>query len=156
MNNRISASLNTSDRAEVLQALTVIKEKLPFLLSLTAEERKALPKMGDRNLPFVKKALELATQNPDFLPRSFDIDELRKDVELFEAMAPLVMAFLQTQDLINDTHTVIGSEAYAAALQVYNYAKVTDNVAGMESLVEDLGQRFNRKSKKSAAQPAPL
>src|SRR3712207_4825762 len=115
MTQRISASLEARDRAEVLASLATLKEKLPFLLSLTAEERKALPKMGDRNVPFVKKALEVATQNPDFLPRSFDIDEMRKDVELFEAMYPLVIAFTQLQEMLDDTYMTVGSEAYSAA-----------------------------------------
>ncbi|MER3433915.1 MAG: hypothetical protein C4288_10895 [Leptolyngbya sp. ERB_1_1] len=150
MANRISASLTAKDRTEVLAAMTTIKAKLPFLLSLTTEERKGLPKMGDRNLPFVKKALEVATQNPDFLPRSFEIEELRKDVELFESLYPLVVAFTQLNELLIDTHTVAGSEAYAAALQVYNYAKLSGNSAGMEAVVDELGQRFSRKAKKAA------
>jgi hypothetical protein len=154
MTQRISASLTTSDRAEVLAAMTTIKDKLPFLLSLTTDQRKALPKMGDRNVPFVKKALEAAIQNPDFLPRSFDIDEMRKDVELFEAMYPLVVAFSQMQELLNDTYMTVGSEAYSAALQVYNYAKASSSEAGLSSVVDELGQRFARKAKKSQSQPA--
>ena len=151
MANRVSASLAAADRKEVFAALQIIKDKLPFLLALTTEERKALPKMGDRNLPFVKKALEVATQHPDFLPRSFDLEELRRDVELFEALYALVMAFNQLNELLNDTYTAAGSEAYAAALQVYSYAKLSDKETGMETLVEELGQRFTRKAKKAAA-----
>jgi hypothetical protein len=56
MTNRISTSLTAKERTEALALLTTLKEKLPFLVSLTTEQRKALPKMGDRNLPFVKKA----------------------------------------------------------------------------------------------------
>ncbi len=152
MNNRVSASLEANDRAEVIAALQTIKDKLPFLLSLTADERKALAKMGDRNLPFVKKALEVATQNPDFLPRTFDLEELRKDVELFEAMYPLMIAFSQIQVSLNDTYMTVGSEAYTAALKVYNYAKANGDDAGMEPLVDELAQRFNRKTKKSSSE----
>jgi hypothetical protein len=153
MTNRISTSLTAKERTEALALLTTLKEKLPFLVSLTTEQRKALPKMGDRNLPFVKKALEVATQNPDFLPRSFNVDEMRKDVELFEAMYPLVVAFAQMQELLSDTYTTVGSEAYSAALQVYNYAKASEKEAGLSSMVEELGQRFARKTKKPQPQP---
>lgn len=38
-----------------------IKQKLPFLIDLIAEERKSLPKMGDKSRAFVSKALEVAT-----------------------------------------------------------------------------------------------
>jgi hypothetical protein len=72
----ISAALTQSDRDAVMSAVATIKAKLPFLVDLTADERKALPKMGDKSRAFVSKALEVATQNPDFLHRSFDLDEM--------------------------------------------------------------------------------
>jgi hypothetical protein len=66
----ISATLTQADREAVMTAVATIKEKLPFLIDLTADERKALPKMGDKSRAFVTKALEVGTQNPNFLPRS--------------------------------------------------------------------------------------
>jgi hypothetical protein len=146
--NRISATLAQQDREAVMTAIATIKAKLPFLIDLTMEERKALPKMGDKSLAFVSKALEVATQNPDFLPRSFDLEEMRRDVELFEAMYPVVMALAQLQELMDDTYMAVGSEAYAAALAVYNYAKASGQGGGLEVVVEQLGQRFARRSRK--------
>ena len=93
----------------MMTAVATIKEKLPFLIDLTADDRKALPKMGDKSRVFVSKALEVATQNPDFLPRSFDLKELRKDVQLFEAMYPIVVALTQLQELVDDTCFAAGS-----------------------------------------------
>ena len=127
---QISTTLNKADREAVMAAVNTIKEKLPFLVDLSAEERKALPKMGDKSRAFVSKALEVATQNPDFLPRSFDVEELRKDVQLFEAMYPIVVALTQLQELVDDTCIAVGSEAYAAALQMYTYAKASGNTGG--------------------------
>lgn len=49
----VSATLATKDRDAVLQAIATIKEKLPFLIDLSAEERKALPKMGDKRLSLI-------------------------------------------------------------------------------------------------------
>lgn len=40
--NRISASLSQADREAVMQAIATIREKLPFLIDLTTEERRAL------------------------------------------------------------------------------------------------------------------
>ena len=37
--NRISASLAPADREAVMQAIATIREKLPFLVDLTTEER---------------------------------------------------------------------------------------------------------------------
>jgi hypothetical protein len=155
-NQSISAQLSLSDRDAVMAAIATIKAKLPFLIDLSADERKALPKMGDKSRAFVSKAMEVATQNPDFLPRSFDLAELQKDVQLFEALYPVLMSLTQLQDLVDDTCLAVGSEAYAAALQVYTYAKAGGQGTGLETAVEELGLRFARKPRKSKSQTASV
>ncbi|MDX2212264.1 MAG: hypothetical protein SFY66_03135 [Oculatellaceae cyanobacterium bins.114] len=148
----ISASLTATDRLNVMDAIATIKDTLPFLIDLTIEERKTLPKMGDKSRAFVTKALEIATQNPDFLPRSFDLEEMRRDVQLFESLYPIVVAMAQLQELLDDTCLAVGSEAYASALQVYSYAKASGQGAGLNGMVEQLGQRFARKAKREKTQ----
>lgn len=133
--NKVSAKLSSADREAVMQAITTIREKLPFLIDLTTEERKALPKLGDKSRAFVSKALEIGTQNPDFLPRSFDLNEMRQDIELFEALYPILLSLTQLQELVDDTSVAVGSEAYAAGLMVYNYAKVSGKGAGLRMKV---------------------
>jgi hypothetical protein len=152
----VSATLTAADRAEVMNAITTIKDKLPFLMSLSVEEHKARPKMGDKSRAFVSKALEVAAQNPDFLPRSFNLDEMRKDIELYEALYPIVLAVTQLQELLNDTHVAIGSEAYAAALQVYTYAKASGKGSNLDAMVDELGQRFARKTRKAKPQASTI
>ena len=152
--NRISASLSPEDKQAVLAAIATIKKKLPFLLGLSRSESKSLQRLGDKSRGFVAKALEVATQNPDFLPRSFDIEEMRKDVELFEALYPIVLAVSQLQELLDDTVAVVGNEAYMAALAVYNYAKAVKGNAGLEAAVDDMARRFTRKSSSGASEEA--
>ena len=148
----ISATLSQADRDAVMEAVATIKAKLPFLTGLSAEECKALPKMGDKSRAFVSKALEVATQNPDFLPRSFDLNEMRKDVQLFESIYPIVVALTQLSELLDDTLLAVGSEAYAAALQVYSYAKASGQGSGLDAVVGEMGQRFARKSRSPKSQ----
>lgn len=161
MENRIDAALSVADRDAVLQALKTIREKLPFLVDLTIDERRALPKMGDKSYAFVQKAAELAVMDDSFLPRSFDVAEMRRDVELLAMMLPISQAFVQLNELVDDTLTQIGSEAYSAALVVYQAAKANNgktNGAALDDLVDDLAKRFARKSKSKtddAATPKP-
>ncbi|MBE9208435.1 hypothetical protein IQ244_18240 [Nostoc sp. LEGE 06077] len=146
--NRISANLTTADRDAVMQAIATIKEKLPFLIDLTTEDRRTIVKMGDKSRAFVSKALEVATQNPNFLPRSFDIEEMRRDLALYEALYPVLLSLTQLQELVDDTCMASGSEAYTAALAVYNYAKASGDVAGLDSVIDEMGRRFTRRTKK--------
>ena len=149
--NRIDATLSPGDKDEVLAAIATIKQKLPFLTDLSPEERRALPKMGDKSRAFVSKAAEVAAQNPDFLPRSFDVDEMRRDLALFETLQPIAVALTQLQELVDDTLLAAGNEAYAAALVVYNYAKTSGQGAALDAVADELSRRFARKA--SAATP---
>jgi hypothetical protein len=153
-NAPISAQLSDTNREVIMSAIATIKASMPFLVDLTVEDRKALPKMGDKSRAFVTKALEIATQNPDFLPRSFDLEEMRKDVELFDQLYPLLLSLNQLQEMMENTYTAVGSEAYTAALTIYKYAKASDQGGGLEGILDDLGQRFTQKSKKEKPQPA--
>ena len=149
--NRVSASLTDADKAAVLSAVNTIREKLPFLIDLSLEERKGLPKLGDKSQAFVSQALELATQNTDILPRSFDVDEFRKDVELLNALRPVVTALTQLQELLDDTYVEVGSEAYSSALFVYQIARAANKGAALDNLLDGLGARFARKSRNKDA-----
>ena len=57
------------------------------------------------------------------------------------------------QELIDDTVMVVGSEAYAAALVAYRYAKDSGLGAGVDGVVDDIGRRFARKLKKTEELP---
>ena len=152
--NRITATLSSADQQAVMAAINTIREKLPFLIDLTPEDKRTLPKMGDKSRAFVSQALDVATQNTDFLPRSFDVAEMRKDVELLAALQPVMSALTQLQELVEDTYIAVGSEAYTAALLVYNYAQSSGEGAALDGLLDAMGQRFARKTKPPAAPSA--
>lgn len=151
--NRVSASLSDADRRAVLAAVQTIREKLPFLVDLTPDERHRLPKMGDKSRAFVEQALTIATQNPDVLPRSFDVEEMRKDVELMDALRPFAAALAQLYELVDDTLLEVSSEAYAAALAVYQYARAAGKGSALDDLLEGMAQRFARKSRPAKGAP---
>ncbi|MGB8507327.1 MAG: hypothetical protein WCD76_02890 [Pyrinomonadaceae bacterium] len=151
--NRVSATLSDADRQAVLAAIGTIKQKLPFLVDLTTEERRKLLKMGDSGRTFVDQALTVATQNTDILPRSFDVDEFRQDVELLSALQPIVAALAQLHELVEDTYLEVGSEAYAAALAVYNYTRTGGKGAALDTALDGMARRFARKTSKQP--PAP-
>src|SRR5438067_10443793 len=80
------------------------------------------------------------------LPRSFDVEEMRKDVELLNALSPIMLALAQLNELVDDTFMEVGSEAYTAALAVYQYTRAAGKGAALDNALDALGQRFARKS----------
>lgn len=155
MQNRIDADLSSTVRDEILDLISQIRAKLPFLIDLSPEERQSLPKMGDKSRAFVSGSLQLATQDDSYLPRSFDVGEMRKDVELAENLQPISVALKQLSEFVDDTYIQVGSEAYTAALVVYQAAKRNGHGAALDGLLDALGQRFARKSKEERGEPPP-
>jgi hypothetical protein len=140
--------LSVEDRDRIMNAIATIQNTMPVLIDLTLEQRKALPKMGDSSIAFVRKALELATQNSDFLPRSFQLDQMQQNLQFWEQMNGVMLALNQLQELMDDTYVAIGSKAYTDALTIYQYAKTTNHTGILENSVEAMGQRFARKTRK--------
>ena len=55
---------------------------------------------------------------------------------------------------LNDTMLEAGSEAFSAALEVYRLAKLGDKEGELSEALNDMGQRFSRKSRTKEPQPA--
>jgi hypothetical protein len=136
-------------------ALETVRQKLPFLIGLDPETRRALPRMGDKSRAFVRKCLEVANQNPGMLPRVFDLEEFNRDVALAEAILPIAQSIEQLAELIQDTHTAVRSDAYLAALTVYQSAKLAGKGTGLDGVLDELGRRFVHKSGAAAPAPSP-
>ena len=149
----ISAQISDADMAAIKAAVATIQQKLPFLILLTADERKSLYKTGPNSLSFVENALQAAQSNPDIFPKSFDVTEFGSDVDLFADMTSINTLVAQLASSIDDTRLAIGSEAMTEATQVYNYVKTAAaTTPGLKPLADQLGQRFQ---KASSSQPAP-
>ena len=93
------------------------------------------------------KALAIAQHNSNFLPRSFSVEEMERDVALLESLLPILVSLTRLQEQLQDTYIEAGSEAYAAALVIYHSAHENGEGESLEALLDDLGQRFARKSR---------
>jgi hypothetical protein len=148
--NRIDATLTDAQRDQAKAALAALAEALPFLIDLNPKERADSPKFGEKNRSFVSKALAVAEEHPEIFPASFSLAEFRAEVQLVEALHPLRHSIEALFGKIGDTYFA-GSDACAAALAVYQYAKLHNVTTGaLEDSLDDLGRRFARKTRKHA------
>jgi hypothetical protein len=140
----IDATLSETERADILDAINLIVSKMPFLINLTPSERQTLPKMGNVSQSFVSKALEIATNNPQFIPPYVSINELRKDYQLSTQLQGIRMQVASLLEKISDTNIAVGSEAYVTALMVYNSLKAAAkiNAPGADAFLAELSARF--------------
>jgi hypothetical protein len=128
--NRVNTHFTAEQREEAKAALAALAARLPFLIDLTSEERAAMPRFGDKSRGFISKALDIAENNPEILPRTFNLDEFRTDVEVTENLYAIRSGIETLLGRVNDTWFAAGSEAYAAALLVYQYAKIHHVTSG--------------------------
>ncbi len=58
MDNKINYSIPEEVITEITQKLNEVTAALqPYLIALTPEERRTIPKMSDKTVPFVEKTL---------------------------------------------------------------------------------------------------
>jgi hypothetical protein len=151
--NLVSIKLSADELSKINNALKVIQDTLkPYLVTISTDDRKSLPKMNEKTLPFVKKALEYAESHPEFAPSYLSIPELRIDLEAFESLNKISNPFDELSVSLEDTTILCGSEAYVAALSYYNAVKqaVKMNVAGAKTVYDDLKVRFEQNGPKAA------
>ncbi|MFY0605536.1 MAG: hypothetical protein JXR10_02405 [Cyclobacteriaceae bacterium] len=148
--NAISIEIPQADLDTVKAALDTIQTTLvPYVLALTPEQRKTIPKMSDGTEPFVSKVMDYATSDPQFAPPYMDVPEMKKDFDAVGDLLPILRTVDQVQSNISDTTMMAGSEAYVAALSYYNSVKMAAkmNIPGAKAIYDDLKKRFEKKSK---------
>jgi len=148
LDNKVSFELKPPDLPEVLGLIGKVAEKLPFLIELSPEEKQLLPRLGDKTQKFVEKTYELAKQKTDFLPRSFSVEEMGKDLKLNSELYAILTALRLLTKKVEDTYIETGSELYDAALVIYGAAKNSRVSEGLEGLVAEIGTRFTKRTKK--------
>jgi hypothetical protein len=144
--NTVDAVLSAKDLDEIQAAIATLREKLSFALALSPDERRRLAKIGLKNQTFTERALQLAKQHPELVPPGVNVDAAQRDLDLFLALTPVSTALGELQHLAEDTQTIAGSEAYAAARAAYKSAKTMGVGTGLDAALNDLSKRYRRRS----------
>ena len=142
--NLVSIEVTPEDNQAITDALQLLQDKLlPYLKTLSVDERRSIPKMSDRTIPFVQKSLEYAETNQQFAPAYVDINEM-KNVDAVGKLTQFYRAIDELHEHLDDTIMLAGSEAYVAALAFYNSVKFASKMKqqGAEPIYNDLKQRF--------------
>lgn len=153
LQNQVSFMLSPEDLAQTRAAVeTLEKILMPKLTLLDSQLRQELPKMGNKTVGFVTKALDYAESNPVLLPRYFELKEAKIDLEAVSILREFDGTLGRVAQMVEDTMTLSGSEAYTAALSFYSAVKVAakDHQPGAQLICDDLKANFPRNAAKSA------
>lgn len=149
--NYVSFEISSEAMERIKEGINLITENLPKLVNLSPEQRQIIPKMGDKTLSFVKKALEYVEQNPDIVPKYFNIEEFKKDITVSDQLFQIIIPLQKLIESLEDTSMMAGSEAYTAALVFYSALKnaIAAGETGLKNIYEDLSARFPGRSYKT-------
>lgn len=143
-NNRISAELTQQQIDDISAAIATIHTNLDFLINLSAQDRREMPKMGDKTLAFDEKCASHMAAHPEMVPGFVDVAEVTKDRTLRLPLADIERELNELCDMVNDTLLQVSSEIYIADLSFY--ASVRDaarrNVPGADVIYAELQERF--------------
>lgn len=152
--NKITGTFTDTAKTDVIKKINETKALMPFLISLTTEERKKLKGIGNRNLAYVQKCLEGAIAFPDELKKSFDTAEFKKDVEMFTSLIGAHTACAALLELIDDSMKAAGIDAMGSASEVYASLKTSaKSNANVKAIVAEIGERFKGQGKKTDPKP---
>ncbi len=154
--NLVSLKLTNKEIATLQGHFKAISDLLkPHMVALTNEERRQMPKMSDKSVPFVEKALQYAKKYPELVPAFIDMSEMGIDVRAVETLNDLHQDAHRICGNLDDTRMLAGSEAYVAALAFYNSVKMGTkmNVPAAKQVYEDLKKRFEAQGQRREETP---
>ena len=142
--NKINQTIPAADLTAIATAIATIETKLPFLKSLTDEERISLSSLDVSNKVFSDEALEEIKNNGSILPTFISSANLQNDLQLFEQLAVLESTLSNLLVKISDTKRLAGHEAFAMALTAYNVYAMANNagISGAKQSYDRLKTRF--------------
>ena len=142
--NRIDITLTTEQIAAVGAAITTLKDALPFLVSMSAAERRHLARLGPKSEGFVRQAHELAREHPEIVPNGLTVAELDRDQALRDALLPTKHDLEVLLRKVNDTMTLAGADLMQGTLIIYRGLRSYGDAAGYGDIREELGRRFEQ------------
>jgi hypothetical protein len=165
IDNQISAVLSAESVQAILGHVAAIRELMPFLITLTADERRRLATMADKLIGFEDKAKVYMNSNPEFMPGFLPLSEVTKDRELRGPMSMIFTAVSALTYTLDDTYLKLNSEIHKGNLAYYNTVKeaASRGIPGAKAIYEDMQKHYpgaptkaqrERKAAEAAAEEA--
>ena len=150
------ATLNLTDAqvTAVNAALTELETQLAGLITLSASTKRSARKMGQKSEAFCRQTLRVLEQNPQIVPPNVSCADALADLNAIDVLRPIMVRLSRLSDRAADTEIALGSDVMAMALQGYRLLKLTGRSEGLETLRQQLGERFAKTPRQ--VQPAPV
>ena len=142
--NIISLVLTDAQIKASMDALTALEGALTGLISLDAEERRRLTKMGQKSEVFCRQAISVLVQNPQIVPPSLHLADAQADLLALDRLRPVLDRLQKIAERGSDTEIALGSDLMDVALEGYGLLKVSGKNQGLDGLRKELSSRWSK------------
>lgn len=150
--NLVSIDLSADELAAMDQAIATLEALTKPFITLSADDKKNLVKMGDKSVAFCQQTALVLEQNKDVLPQSFDYSEMEDDLAAYAALQSRALRVREVLAKIDDTQTALGSDVMVAASEGYALMKLFGKAEGLSELQQAMRvRRPGRRRKGDAA-----
>lgn len=143
--NRISIEITPAKKAAIEAAIAALKAELAGVtINLNVDERRSIPKIGDKSLAFDEKCAAYMTSRPELVPSFLDLVEMAKDRKLVADLLPCLQELAPICEGLEDTITLANSDNMIGDLAFYQnvQAAAKRGVPGTDTILNDLKTRF--------------
>ncbi len=149
--NLLSEANLTQARCEHVQGLIrQIEQQLPFLVSLSADEKKRIYRKGDKQIEYIRKTLIYAKRLPHLVPSYVDVGRMDHDLYIADQLQQLLEKVEDLTGRIRDTRAAYYEQAFDAARAAYKgFGHASDTgIHQADKVFEELKQYFPRTGKR--------
>ena len=146
MKDRINVTLTDEEVESATAAVQSVTDAMPYLVTLSASDRRHMVKVGLASEGFIQGTLELARQNPQIVPPLVDVAALERDLALRDKLAPLEAALTLLATKLNHTRRLANADLYDGCLDIYHELQRHGQDQGLDALLAPLRERFKRRS----------
>jgi len=148
----INLSFVQEDLAQIDHALETLESRLAGLMSLKAEDRRSLTKMGGKSETFCRQAIHILAQNPEIVPPNLRWQDAEKDLATLDQLRPRTARLQRLVERAVDSQIALGSDVMSVALNGYAVIKVSGKTQGLKGLRQSLSTRFMRGARRSGGE----
>jgi len=109
--------------------------------------------MGARSEAFVRHTLDTLEQDPDILPRSFDLEEMQRDLVALDQLRPIFSRLRQLAGRADDTERALGNDLYESALAAYTASPRPPTAARWPMRCRSMARSASRPTASAARPP---
>ena len=139
--NLISLDITPDAIAKVDEAIETLEAFTASFITLTAQQKKDLFKMGDKSVLFCQQTEMVLAQNLDVLPPTFDFEEMKTDLADHAALEPRILRIREVLNKMEDTQMALGSDVMVAASEGYSLMKLFGKAEGLTELQQAMRVR---------------